>query len=123
MDRLHITPATGEKVRIRIKPRVKIERARVSYLEAHGWTKQGNRHRGKFKTRHGEWWGEAEMVEGELNLFIYDPPREVRDGPHGACFQTHVGKNWWWIHFYRESANPGDEVIAIEHAIEESFES
>ena len=123
MERLLVTPGAGRNERIQIRPRLTIDRARLSYLEARGWTEQGGRYRGLFKTRHGEWWGEAEVVGGELNLFIYNPPRQVRDGPHGACFQTHVGNNWWWVHFWKESANPADEVIAIERVLKESFES
>ena len=123
MERLLITPSMEQDERVQIRPRLKIDRARLSYLEARGWAKHGNRYRGAFKTRYGEWWGEAELVGREPNLFIYNPPNEVRNGPHGACFQTHVGNNWWWVHFQRESPEPGDEVIAIERVLEESFQS
>ena len=123
MERLLVTPGAGQNERIRIRRRLTVDRAKLSYLEARGWTRHGNRHRGRFKTKYGEWWGEAELVAGELNLFIYSPPRQVRNGPHGACFETHVGDNWWWVHFWKESANPADEVMAIERALEESFES
>lgn len=123
MERLLVTPGKGGSDRIQAGPRLTIDRTRLPYLEAKGWTRQGNRYAGSFKTRHGEWWGEAELVGKELNLFIYDPPRQVRDGPHGVCFQTHVGNNWWWVHFRKESAKPADEVMAIERVLEESFES
>lgn len=123
MDRLTVTPGEGPRDRAQARPRLAVERARLSYLEARGWTREGKRYRGSFKTKYGEWWGEAEQVGRELNLFIYDPPKPVRNGPHGACFQTHVGNNWWWVHFWKDSADPADEVLAIERALEESFEN
>ncbi len=122
MERLVVTPGVGREEPKQATPTIKIERANLCYLEARGWSRQGNRYSGKFKTRHGEWWGEAELVGRELNLFIYDVPEQVRRGPHGACFETHIGNNWWWVHFWKESSNPGDEVIAIERVLEEAFE-
>ena len=122
MERLVVRPGSGQEAHAQAGSRIKIERANLSYLEDRGWTKQGARYSGKFKTRHGEWWGEAELVGRELNLFIYDVPKQVQDGPHGACFETHIGNNWWWVHFWKESSNPGDEIMAIERVLEEAFD-
>jgi hypothetical protein len=33
-----------------------------------------------------------------------------------------VGNNWYWVHFSKESPNPGDEVMAIERVLEEAFQ-
>ena len=120
MERITVIPVMSVRPRILIRPRLKIDPTKLNYLEDNGWKFNGNRYVGHFKTSRGLYLGEAQVENGVLDFFIYDPPQEVVHGPHSACF-AHIGDDWWWIHFSNESPYPSDGIMAIERTIEQSL--
>ena len=112
-----MVPGGGRQERVHVRPRVQVERARLSYLQEHGWTAHGDAYRGRYRTKRGSWWGEAKVVDGQLEFFIHDPPKDVLSGPHGQCFR-HLGDNWWIVHFWKRPANPSDGILALERTLQ-----
>lgn len=119
MERLTVVPGIGRSGRVTVRPRVQVDRAKLTYLEERGWTRHGEGYRGQYKTPRGTWWGEVKPDGPNLNFFVHDPPHQVLNGPHNACF-NHIGDGWWWVHFYRESPNPSDGVMEIERVLAQS---
>ncbi|MGI8640422.1 MAG: hypothetical protein ACR2MG_10825 [Pyrinomonadaceae bacterium] len=52
--------------------------------------------------------------------YIYNPPREIKHHPHGACFQL-VSDNWFHLHWSRPARNVDDAILYMERVLDESI--
>ena len=118
--RILVQPSPAPKDRVVIRPRLLVERARLTYLEERGWQKNCNAYRGCYMTPHGSWTGEIRVRDDHTDFYIFRPPRQLQKSPHWSCF-AHAGNDWWLIHFRRESPNSSDGIMAIERVINEAF--
>lgn len=91
-----------------------------------GWTRTSNggreifegyymvgarRFRGRIETRN-----RGRKVE----VYIYNPPREIKRHPHGACFQL-IKDGWFYLHWSRPAQNVDDAILYMERVLDESL--
>jgi hypothetical protein len=55
-----------------------------------------------------------------VQAYIYDPPYEIKQHPHGACFQL-VGDDWFYLHWARPARNIDDAILYMERVLDESL--
>ena len=118
--RISVEAGSARRDRIIVRPRLRVQRPRLSYLEERGWVKLGDVYNGFYKTRYGRWPGTIQCRNGNMYFYIYKPPSQLRKSQHWSCF-SHVGDNWWWIHFRHKCNNPSNGILGIECVIHEAY--
>lgn len=63
---------------------------------------------------------EARNRGRDITVYIYNPPREIKHHPHGACFQL-VGDDWFILHWARPARNVDDAILYLERVLDESL--
>lgn len=98
--------------------------ARPSPLPYHlekGWGKRGRAYHGYYRCRLGAFRGEIEeRFNGEYKFYIFDPPQQVLNGFHKACF-TNNGGNRYHVHFAVNAENLDSGIMAMERVLYESL--
>ena len=95
-----------------------VRRGSQELYEEKGWKlKRGALH-GYFRTKQRAFKGKVENPFSKLEFFIWNPPYEVLEGKHGACFQEN-GREKYCIHFspVPEDVNAG--ILKVEHCLRE----
>lgn len=91
------------------------------YWQENGWKKSGKLYNGCYKTLHGKWDGAVrENFFNNLSFFIFNPPKKLKDGNHGACF-SHKGNGSYSIHFSEKPRNVSEGIIAVEMLVAEAI--
>lgn len=98
-----------------------IKRREQPYWLERGWVRNGNNYLGNYQTRYGSFRGLVEQRGSELRFYLFDPPKEMRQASHWACFQDR-GNNLFHIHMSRRPADVSSGIIAIERLIANAFE-
>lgn len=63
---------------------------------------------------------EASNRGRNITAYILNPPREVKNHPHGACFQL-VGDGWFHLHWSNPARNVDDAILYMERILDESL--
>ena len=88
-----------------------------------GWSKNGQRYQGYYRTKHGAWRGEIERRGDKFRVLIFRPPKEqIIKHPRWPCFHEE-GNGKWRIDL---AVNPTDGdvgaiIFYVERVIVESF--
>ena len=90
------------------------------YWQIRGWRKHGKTLTGAYRTPRGSFVGKIEMKWGQVSFLILNPPAEILDGPHGACFRPRE-QGWYWVHFGKVSSDIDSGLVAIEVLIHEAL--
>lgn len=90
-----------------------------------GWKKSRNTWTGSYATFKGTWKGRIERRGDVIDVFIKQPPPEVRGHKRFICFHKHKA-GWWKIHLHTQpvNANDFDSVIAyVEQLLTQSLKA
>jgi len=90
-----------------------------SYWEDSGWTRRDDNLIGHYKAGSNLYKGAIELLDSSylpMKFYIYDPPRAILSGPHGACYHWRglPALRKYWIHFSEEPADIDSGIIQIE---------
>ena len=100
---------------------VRIERTVLAYHEERKWARRGRDLVGYYRTKFGSFQGRIEDAFGrDPQYFIYDPPRQVLDGPHGICFHAR-GPAKFWVHWSLKPDGVDTGIKQVEQTVIESF--
>ena len=101
----------------------RVSRREIPYWRERGWTRQGNVYHGTYQTPYGSFRG---MVEdrgfGDLRFYMFDPPQQVRNSSHWACFAPR-GKKGFHVHMATRPADVGSGIMTIERLIQNAFQT
>lgn len=104
-------------------PTVKVERRVIPYWQERGWTQDGNRYTGSYRTGRGSFFGYAdEQSRGHFRFFIFQPPREMEGHSHWTCFQNR-GDGWFEVHMARMPRDVSSGIMSIERILHEALEA
>jgi hypothetical protein len=98
-----------------------IKRREQPYWLERGWVRKGDTYIGNYQTRHGSFRALIEQRGADLRFFMFDPPQEVRQGTHWACFQDR-GNNLYHVHMSQRPTDVSSGIITIERLIADAFE-
>lgn len=90
-----------------------------------GWKKSGNTWTGSYATYRGTWRGKITRRGDVIDVFIKQPPPDVRGHKRFICFHKHKA-GWWKIHLHTQPVNPNDfdSVIAyVEQLLTQSLKA
>ena len=100
-----------------------IKRRELPYWQERGWVWQDGVYWGNYQTRHGSFQGLIEdRGQGDLRFYMFDPPREIRDGSHWACFQPR-GRKGFLVHMATRPSDVSSGILTIERLITDAFEN
>ncbi len=86
------------------------------HLES-GWRKDDRTYQGYYRCRLGAFRGEVEeSYNGDYKFYILDPPQQILNGSHKACF-TNNGGNRYHVHFGVNSENLDGGIMAVERLL------
>lgn len=86
----------------------------VPLWQVRGWTNTPRGLEGRFKTRHGEYWGLIKILSrAKSKFYIFQPPRELEHHPQHHCFFP-IGNGWFDVHFDVGPDGIDDGIIQIE---------
>jgi hypothetical protein len=86
-----------------------------------GWQKQSEYELiGAFRTPQGSFVGKITITDGKPSYYIQNPPKQLLNGSHGACFRRRL-KGWYWIHFSKEPRDLDSGIAAVERLIFEAL--
>jgi hypothetical protein len=75
-----------------------------------------DQHRGRWR----EFLGQVVEHEGQgIAAYIADPPPEIRQHPHGACFQL-IQPPWFRLHWNRAPRSVDDALLYMERMLDEA---
>jgi len=99
-----------------------VRRRETPYWQERGWVRQGDVYWGNYQTHYGASQG---MVEdrgwGDLRFYMFEPPGQVRESYHWACFQPR-GKKGFHVHMATRPADVSSGIMTIEKLITDAFE-
>lgn len=98
-----------------------IKRREQPYWLERGWVRKGDTYMGTYQTRYGSFRGMIEQNGHEPRFYMFDPPPEVRQCSHWACFQDR-GNNLYHIHMSYRASDVSSGIITIERLITSAFE-
>ncbi|MBI5806285.1 hypothetical protein HZA73_09585 [candidate division TA06 bacterium] len=97
------------------------KRSGLPYWMKAGWFQTNDGYNGWYRTKYGSWKGYIHRdYQDSYSYFIIDPPSEVKNGSHGACF-SHRGNGKYQVHFSVKPTDIGDGILTVERLISESF--
>ena len=97
------------------------------YWKDAGWEERGEWLIGHYRAGRRFYPGSVERRGGSyepFKFYIYNPPDEILNGPHGICFHPR-GKadlNRYWIHFSDQPVDVDSGIIQVEHDLREALE-
>jgi hypothetical protein len=86
-----------------------------------GWIQQGKAYKGFYRTVYGSYKGHIVDRKENFEIFILDPPEEVKLHPKWSCF-THAGDNWFFINQKKFAKDVDGAIVGVQKIIEESFQ-
>ena len=93
----------------------------LPYHLERGWRKVGRTYQGYYRCRLGAFKGEIEeRFNGALKFYVFDPPQQVLNGSHRACF-TNNGGNRYHVHFAVNMENVDGGIMAVERVLYQSL--
>jgi hypothetical protein len=112
-------PSRWPRCRFRVTVRPTVE----PYWKFRRWTKKGGRLQGAYRTPRGSYLGEIRLSRGGLpKYYIFNPPRALLTGAHGACFGPDTSKGKYWVHFRHHPFNDVDGgIVEIERYLLEAL--
>lgn len=118
---LNKRPAFGKTQNGVVEVRKIVRPNPLPYHLERGWKKVGRTYQGYYRCRLGAFRGEIEeRFNGTLKFFIFDPPPQVFNGSHKACF-TPNGGNRYHVHFGVNTENLDSGIMAIERVLYQSL--
>lgn len=122
-----VEPRRHEAIKIKPALAVTVQPPERGAWDERGWVRTGG---GGRETYEGFYFAGNRKFRGRIEVhglrghriraYIYDPPREVKHHPHGACFQL-VGENWFHLHWSRPARNVDDAILYMERVLDESL--
>lgn len=98
----------------------KVERNTQPLWQAKGWRKKNGKYVGPYTVNGKSYQGEAVKRGLYFKYYIYNLPKRVKSGGHGACFRR-KGKNKHWIHFYNKPKELSGGILAVEKTLRQSL--
>lgn len=99
-----------------------IQRREEPYWQERGWIRRGEAFAGTYQTPYGSFRGTVEdRGWNDLRFYIEDPPRELRESSHWACFQPR-GARGYHVHMARRPGDVSSGILTIERLITDAFE-
>lgn len=86
-----------------------------------GWIKQANAYKGFYRTVYASRKGHIVEKKDSFDIFILDPPEEVKLHPKWSCF-AHAGDNWFFINQRKFAKDVDGAIVGVQKIIEESFQ-
>jgi hypothetical protein len=112
----------GGKTSVHDYSTVHIVKASPKWLwQALGWVKQENAYKGFYRTVYGSYKGHIVEIKGSFEVFILNPPEEVKFHPKWSCF-AHAGDNWFFINQKKFAKDVDGAIVGVQKIIEESFQ-
>lgn len=103
-------------------PAIKVERRVIPYWQERGWTRDGTRYTGSYRTANGSFYGYADEVRrGSFRFFVFQPPAQLEHHSHWSCFQNR-GEGWFEVHMARQPRDVSSGVMSIERILHEAME-
>lgn len=102
------------------KKPTKVERNTQPLWQEKGWIKKNGKYVGPYIVNGRNYRGEAKKRTYSFKFYIYDLPKKVKAGNHGACFKQR-GKNKHWIHFSRQPKTLSSGILAVERTLKQSL--
>lgn len=121
-----IQPRAVDVIRVQPPKAVTVTPPERGAWDERGWTRTvgGGRetYEGFFMVGTRQFRGRIEVRNHSRNVevYIYNPPREIKHHPHGACFQL-VGDDWFYLHWSRPARNVDDAILYMERVLDESI--
>jgi hypothetical protein len=96
---------------------VEIRRNTIPFYEERGWRLDGDVLKGHYRTKKRSVAGAIEnpFTKGS-KYYIVNPPKQLLQGPHGACF-TKMRDNEYSVHFSTRPKDVNTGIRTIEHLI------
>jgi hypothetical protein len=117
-------PQTETSLKMAVtRKKMEIQRSHMPYWWENGWRKLEIGYSGFYRFGEHSWAGWIENPHGlEHLVFILRPPQELRRHEKWRCF-THVGKDWYGIHFHpgKSPKDVSSAIIYVQGIIAESF--
>lgn len=89
--------------------------------ESKGWKQSGNQLLGFYETSQHAVRGLVDRIDSPRpDLFIFDPPPELRQHPHWICFRQ-VREGVFRIHFSPAPANADEGILTVERLLADAF--
>jgi hypothetical protein len=86
-----------------------------------GWQKRSEKeYFGAYRTVLGSVVGQAVITDGILMYFILNPPQQLLNGAHGACFHPR-NNGWYWVHFSKVPKDLDSGIVSVECLIHEAL--
>lgn len=122
---VRITPAIGTRI---VPTRSETVRPpdRGAWDER-GWVRRrdGNKeiYEGHYQVGNRHFRGRIEVGRrGRIQAFVHDPPREIRQHRHHACFQQFgSGTGWYVLHWQQSPRNVDEALLYFEQILDESI--
>jgi len=105
---------------------VRVEPPQRGAWDERGWIRQTDNRReiyeGFYTVGNRRFQGriEARTRGHNVSAYIYEPPPEIKNHPHGACFQQ-VRDGWFILHWARAARNVDDAILYMERVLDESL--
>lgn len=94
----------------------------TKYWQEQGWRLNGHLMEGYYRTLYRSFKGRIELFDsGDHLYFIHDPPSQLRQHSHWACF-VQRGNGWYWVHFSIKAKNVDTGIITIEKILCQALE-
>ena len=98
-----------------------VKRREIPYWQEHGWICQSGIYWGNYQTPFGSFQGLIEdRGQGDLRLYMFDPPGEVRNCSHWQCFQPR-GRKGFLVHMSTRPLDVNSGIMTIERLIIDAF--
>lgn len=121
-----IEPQVVDVVTVNPAQQVTVTPPQRGAWDERGWTRSSNGGRetfeGYYTVGRRRFPGRIETRNRGRNVtaYIYNPPREIKHHPHGACFQL-VSNDWFHLHWARPARNVDDAILYMERVLDESL--
>lgn len=101
---------------------IEIQRNSVPLHQERGWRQKGDELVGYFRTRRTAVRGRiAKPFSRSPEFFVIDPPSELLNGEHSACFSKRR-KGVYAIHFNDKPVDVTAGIMSVENTIQEAFQ-
>ncbi len=122
-----IKPQTVDLIKVEPSKTVTVTPPERGAWDERGWTRTINGGReiyeGYYTVATRRFRGRIEVRGNRgrnVTVYIYNPPREIKNHPHGACFQL-VGDDWFMLHWARPARNVDDAILYMERVLDEAL--
>jgi hypothetical protein len=118
-----LTDAARDLVSRVVRPRSpveRVERCQTPYWQERGWTRDGRRYSGAFRTPVGSFVGFIEERGSAIDFYMHDPPPAMRSHSHWACFQQR-DSGWYLVHMRTRPADVSSGILTIERLLTEAL--